>query len=216
MKDFYLINASPRNHGNSARMLEAFSEGIKSVLSSEEAFEIHWINLYELTYKGCYECFLCRKKDSPWYGHCGYPDEIRELLDKIAHADGIVISTPIYFHNVPGELRSFLERLMYPFISYPEGGRQCLAPKKIPVALIYTMNVTEDEMREKKYRDYLWSIENWIRYVFGDEQEILYAFNTYQYSDYSKYEAGAWDLKKKYKKLQMGLKLSLITLNLYQ
>lgn len=194
MKNVYLINASPRKQGSSAAMLTSFADGVRDVIPSEKDCLLHRIALYDFCYQGCRECFLCRRKDSPYYGHCGYPDSIRDLLDAIAHSDGIAIAAPIYFHNIPGELRSFLERLLYPFISYPVGGRTCLAPKAIPVTMIYTMNVTEREMRAKQYRVYLESVENWLRFVFRIEPEIVYAFNTYQFADYEKYEAGAWDL----------------------
>ncbi|NLI53666.1 MAG: flavodoxin family protein [Clostridiales bacterium] len=190
----YAINASPRKKFNSGTMLDHFVQG---VAAAQADIEVVRKNLYELEYRGCCECYRCRTKGGADYGRCGYPDAIRDLLDDMAHADGIVFSTPIYFHNIPGELRSFMERLLYPFISYGEGGRSCIAPRKIRTAFIYTMNVKAQEMQDRGYEHYLASMENWTQYVFGHPPEKVYAFNTYQYADYSKYEAGAWSLEDK-------------------
>ena len=190
----YAINASPRKTGNTGTMLSNFVQG---VTACQGGIEVIRKNLYDLDFHGCLECFRCRTKGGPDYGKCGFPDAIHDLLDDMAHAEGIVFATPIYFHNITGELRCFLERLLYPFISYGAGGRSCIAPRKIRTAFIYTMNVKAQEMQEKGYGQYLASIENWTQFVFGFAPEKIYAFNTYQYKDYSKYEAGAWNLEEK-------------------
>ncbi len=190
----YAINASPRKNFNTGTMLASFIQG---VTANQSGIEVIRKNLYDLDYRGCAECYRCRTKGGADYGRCGYPDGICELLNDMSHADGIVFATPVFFHNIPGELRSFLERLLYPFISYGEGGRSCIAPRKIRTAFIYTMNVKEQEMKDKGYEQYLASMENWTQYVFGYPPEKIYAFNTYQYTDYSRYEAGAWNLEEK-------------------
>ena len=51
---------------------------------------------------------------------------------------------PVYFHDIPGQLRSFMERLLYPYLVY---GKEyySIAPRKMPTAFIYTMNATEEK-----------------------------------------------------------------------
>lgn len=37
---------------------------------------------------------------------------------KCREADGIIFGSPVYFHNITGMMRSFLERLLFPCIAY--------------------------------------------------------------------------------------------------
>jgi hypothetical protein len=59
--------------------------------------------------------------------------------------------------------------------------------------MIYTMNVTEQRMREMKYAENLAAAENYLESVFSAKSQIINAFNTYQFTDYSKYRAGYWN-----------------------
>lgn len=49
---------------------------------------------------------------------CVYKDALSPILDKAAAADIIVIGSPICFGYPTEEVRSFMERLMFPVMSY--------------------------------------------------------------------------------------------------
>lgn len=190
----YAINGSPRKNFNTAQLLQAFLEGTKSVSNN---LETSLINLYDLNYKGCTECYACKLKNGKSYGQCAYPDEIRDLLKDIAQADVIAFGSPIYFYDITGELRSFLERLFYPFTAFKKNSPRVIAPKAIRTAFIYTMNVTEQEMRYCQYSKNLSATLQWTQHIFRYRPEILYAYNTYQYQDYDRYVADLWDIADK-------------------
>ncbi|EXG84562.1 NADPH-dependent FMN reductase [Clostridium sp. ASBs410] len=190
----YAINGSPRKNFNTATMLNNFLEGAKSYSKSVET---QMINLYDYDYKGCTECYMCKLKEGKSYGSCGYPDSIKDLLREVSLADGIAFGSPIFFHNISGELRCFLERLFYPYTAYKRGGARVIAPKQIHTAFIYTMNVTKEDMQEQGYLQNLTSTENWAQHIFGYKPEVIYANFTYQYYDYSKYVADLWDVDRK-------------------
>lgn len=182
----YAINGSPRKKWNTATMLENFCKGADAAGAETET-----IHLYDLNFKGCVSCNVCKRK-GPLYGKCGYKDELSPILEMLAVADGIAFASPIYFHDITAQLRGLLERLFFQYHSLDEGGSS-LAPKKIPTAMIYTMNVTEDRMREDKYPENLSATELYLQYTFFYDVDILYAFDTYEFDDYSKYHASYWN-----------------------
>ncbi len=180
---FYLINGSPRKNWNTAQLLEKAGEGIQSKIG--ETAEIEVINIYDLTYSGCKSCFSCKRLNGKKYGDCGIKDDLTELLPKLWDADGIIFGSPIYFSDVTGMLRSFIERFLFPKLVYSttEGP---LSDKRMPTAMIYTMNVTE-EFCQENYDFTLDSLETVIGNMFT-KPYTLKAFNTYQFNDYSKYK----------------------------
>lgn len=128
---------------------------------------------------------------------CGYIDEIHNLLIEVSNADIVVFGSPIFFYDITGELRSFIERLFYPFTAFKRGGKRVIAPKTIRTAFIYTMNVKEEEMKYSGYEQNLLAMHGWTAHVFGFTPEILYAYNTYQYKNYELYVADLWDVEGK-------------------
>lgn len=190
----FAINGSPRKNWNTAQMLENFLEG-----ASSTAFEIEaeTVNLYDLDYKGCCGCGACKLKYGKSYGKCAQHDDISKLLERMADADIIVFGSPIYYAGVTGELRSFLERFLYPFTSFQKIGGRTIAPKNIRTAFIYTMNVTEESAEKLGYRTLLAPLEGTVKRTFGYEPEVINAYFTYQYFDYDKYVSDLWDAEAK-------------------
>lgn len=188
-KQIYIVNGSPRKNWNTSRMCKSFAEGAES-----KGIDAEIINLYDINFKGCKSCFACKLKDGKSFGRCAYPDELIPILDKISNADGLVLASPIYFCDVTGVMRCFLERLAFPFFEYKDG-YPSIAPKKFPTAVIYTMNVTEnisDKMNLNMMEKFEWVIES----VFTKPVRIC-AYDTYQFNDYSKYEVECFDVTHK-------------------
>ncbi|MCK4985328.1 MAG: flavodoxin family protein, partial [Desulfobacterales bacterium] len=133
------FNGSPRKKWNTATLLEKALEGAAS-----QGAETELIHLYEIDFKGCISCFACKTKGGKSYGRCAVEDDLRPILKKVLQADAIILGSPIYFGTVSGEMRSFMERLLFPYRPYADerDPRQSLFPKKIPTGFIYTMNVT--------------------------------------------------------------------------
>ena len=111
------INGSPRKKWNTATLLEHALEGAAS-----QGTETELVHLYDLDYKGCTSCFACKLKNGKSYGRCAMHDGLSSLLDRIASADALILGSPIYFGNVTGEMRSFMERLFFPNHLHPPPG----------------------------------------------------------------------------------------------
>ena len=180
----YAINGGPRKKHNTVKLLQAALDGAAAA-SCNEAVETEMIHLYDLAYKGCVSCFSCKRKGGKSYGHCAVKDDLAPVLEKLSQADGLIFGSPIYFGNVTGMLRSFLERLLFPFFVYDKE-YSSLAPKRMPTAFIYAMNVSRAEMEQYGYLQNLKGMETFAGRLFGEPQ-VLHACNTYQFDDYSKY-----------------------------
>jgi multimeric flavodoxin WrbA len=173
------INGSPRKKWNTATLLEKALEGAASVGAETEL-----VNLYDLDFKGCMSCFACKLKDGKSYGKCAMKDGLTPVLDKIADVDVLLLGSPIYFGTVTGEMRSFMERLLFQYLTYtvPPGS---LFDRKILTAFIYTMNMPEHMMEEHHYPVHIGLNETLLTRIFG-HAESLCSFETLQFEDYDK------------------------------
>lgn len=186
MKNVIAINGSPRKNKNTAELLKS---ALKGAASSGANTEI--VNLYDLNFKGCVSCFACKLKNGKSYGKCAYKDELSPVLEKIEKADALILGSPVYFGNVTGEMRCFIERLLFPYLVY-DANYSSLNKNKIPTAFIYTMNVPEDLMNEWNYPATLGVLEKYIARNFAS-CESLYVTDTKQFDDYSKYICEVFD-----------------------
>jgi hypothetical protein len=93
-----------------------------------------------------------------------------------------------------------MERLVFPFFTYTDPP-QSLFPKKIPTGFIYTMNVTEELMKEWGYELVFGNHQRLLQMVFG-ASESLCSCDTYQFKDYSKVVADRFDPEKKARRRQ--------------
>ena len=184
MKKVYAINGSPRKNKNTAQMLDKALDGVKSAFPNEEIITER-INLFDLNFTSCKSCFACKRKDEKFLRTCALKDDLSPVLEKLKDADGLIIGSPIYYRTITGQLHSFYERLFFPYMLYKEG-YPTLVEKKIPTACIYTMNVDEKGMNDFGITPHIKIWEDFLTQYFS-KPLTAYAFNTYQFDDYSKY-----------------------------
>lgn len=187
------FNGSPRKNWNTATLLKKALDGAAS-----KGAETELIHLYDLDYKGCLSCFACKTKGGKSYGRCAAVDDLTPILKKVEEADAVIFGSPIYFGSLSGMMRSFLERLMFPYTVYilPY---QSIFPRKIKTGFIYTMNITEEQIKEYGYKEFLNRTEITAGMLFG-ACESLYSYDTYQFEDYSKVVADRFDHEEKAKR----------------
>ena len=190
MKKIIIIDGGPRKNFNTASMLQKFAEGASSV---GEGIEVKTVRLYGLDYKGCMSCMACKIKGKA-SNVCKFRDSLTPILEDIADADGLVLGSPIYFGDVTGQMRTFLERLTFPWLSYND--YSMTAPKRMPVVLVETMNGTPEMNNSQGYG----SMEYCIKSALGDPERLI-AYNTYQVKNYDRYELAGFseEAKRKYR-----------------
>ena len=180
------INGSPRKNWNTAILLQKALDGAVSQGAETEMF-----HLYELNYKGCISCFSCKTKDGKSYGMCAIKDDLTPILRKVGEVDAIILGSPIYFGTVTGEMKSFMERLMFPYITYTDPPGTILS-RKIRTGFIYTMNVPEEMGNNLGYGRYFDANGMTLEMIFGSSEKLC-SYDTYQFEDYSKYVSSLFD-----------------------
>ena len=174
------INGSPRKTWNTAKLLTQALAGAAS-----QGADTELVRLYDLDFKGCTSCFACKLIDGPSNGRCALKDELTPVLRQIEDdAEALILGTPVYFGSQSGEMRSFLERLLFAPLVYADPPRTAF-PRRIRTGMIYTMNAPQAAIVALGYEALFRSTEATLARILG-ESETLCSYDTYQFPDYSK------------------------------
>ena len=108
MKKILVLNGSPRKERSGTLVLtKHFVEGIEST----GAFETEFINIADLNITPCKGCFHCWKTYAK--GECAIKnDDVPAIRAKIDEADFVVVSMPLYYFGMPGQVKILLDRLL--------------------------------------------------------------------------------------------------------
>jgi multimeric flavodoxin WrbA len=218
------INGSPRKQGNTATLLNKALAGAASLGAETEI-----VNLYDIDYKGCQSCYACKLKGGKSYGKCAQQDGLTPVLERIRKADVLIMGSPLYLAMISGEMKTFLERFMYPYVKYSITPPRSLFPGKPSIGFIYTMGQSEDGMRAMGYD---WQIKacqtllDWLAFEdMSGKTESLVVNDTYMFDDYSKYDDTAHNVEAKEKRrrevfpvdcdkaFEMGIRLAKLSEN---
>jgi len=187
------VNGSPRKKWNTATLLQKALDGATSRGAAAEL-----VHLYGIDFKGCVSCFACKTKSGRSYGRCAVKDGLAPLLEQIAAADVLILGSPIYLGTVTGEMRSFMERLLFPYLTYtdPPGS---VFPGRLRTAFIYTLGVDEALAEARGFGNHFALNASLLQLIFG-YTETLCSYDTYQFDDYAKYVAPRWNAEAKAKR----------------
>lgn len=184
------INGSPRKNWNTHILLDKALEGAASKGAKTEL-----VHLYDLNYKGCIGCLECKRKAGASIGKCAVNDDLKPLLERIEICDALILGSPIYFNEVTGMMRSFMERLLFQYLSYDKD-RKPLFDRRIKTAFLYTMNVPESSLPQIGYDDKFKVNAALLERTLGPSQ-ILVSTETCQVEDYDKYNMTMFDAKQR-------------------
>ena len=179
------INGSPRKGWNTDTLLKKALEGAASV-----GAETEMVYLYDLKFRGCVSCMACKLRKEPRPCRCIQRDDLTDVLDHLHEADAVIMGSPIYFSEITGELRSFLERFLFQYLNYDDYSKPLSSHKK--TAMVYTMNCPEAWFPQVGYNELFQRYENMLKRFFG-HCETLYATETLQVKDYSRYHIESMD-----------------------
>jgi multimeric flavodoxin WrbA len=97
------FNGSPRKNGNTHFMIETVFEELRA-----HGIETKEINVAQKPIHGCMVCGKCRENKD---GHCAIKnDSLNEWVDEIKDADAVILGSPVYFADITGQMKSFIDR----------------------------------------------------------------------------------------------------------
>ncbi|WP_419778977.1 flavodoxin family protein [Maridesulfovibrio sp.] len=100
-----VINGSGRKKGNSHTIVKALCDN----LSQDAEVKIH--ELPGMKYSGCIGCMSCKGKAE----RCVIMDDLTPVYEEIHESDVVVLSSPVYFGDVNGQVKLFIDRLYHLF-----------------------------------------------------------------------------------------------------
>lgn len=99
-KKVLIISASNRMHSNSDILAQEVQKG-----ASDAGNDVELVNLKGKNIGFCQGCLACQKTLK-----CVIKDDMNELVEKVQKADVLVLATPIYYYEMSGQLKTFLDR----------------------------------------------------------------------------------------------------------
>lgn len=99
-KKVLILSASPRKAGNSDLLCDQFLRGAEEAGHWAEKIFLRDQNIGYCT--GCEACYNTHR--------CVQKDDMAQILDKMVHADVIVMATPVYFYTMDGQMKTLIDR----------------------------------------------------------------------------------------------------------
>ena len=100
MKKVLIVSSSLRVGSNSEILAHEAENGAR-----DAGCEVEFITLKDKTINFCRGCLACQN-----LGKCVLKDDMENLINKVQNADVIIYATPIYYYEMCGQLKTFLDR----------------------------------------------------------------------------------------------------------
>ena len=101
-----VLNGSPRPHGNTAAMVEAFRKG-----AEENGHAVTVVNVCHRKIAGCLACEYCHQEGSGHERQCAQKDDMQAVYPLLDEAEMIVLASPVYYHGFSGQLQCAINRI---------------------------------------------------------------------------------------------------------
>ena len=98
-----IINGSPRLNGNSTKLINEMVS-----IFNKENVEVDIYQIGNKDIRGCMACGYCYT-----HGQCVFKDDVNDLAKRFELADGLIITSPVYYGSANGSVISLLDRLFF-------------------------------------------------------------------------------------------------------
>ncbi len=99
-KNILIISSSLRGGSNSEILAYEVLRG-----AEDAGNQAKLISLKDKTINFCKGCLACQKTEN-----CIIRDDMNEMVEKVKNADVLIFVTPIYYYEMSGQLKTFLDR----------------------------------------------------------------------------------------------------------
>lgn len=146
------------------KLIEAAHEA-----AMEKGADVEFINIAKLNIKGCLGCTECKKDQTTF---CCQKDDMAGLYTKLNEADVILLGSPVYFGDITGQNKCFVDR-MYAYLG-PAGSR--LKKGKQEHSVKNSLN------KEQLLFFILWTLNSFFHKVpkLKSQKDIQYTFLRYR------------------------------------
>lgn len=97
-----VITGSPRKHGNSLAMTDAFIKEAEKCGHTIRRFDAVSMNI-----RGCRACMTCYKTGKA----CSFNPEFDVIATSILESDAIVFTMPVYWYTIPAQIKGVIDCL---------------------------------------------------------------------------------------------------------
>ena len=106
MSKVLVISTSLRTKSNSDILTERLIAGAR-----DAGHDVEYISLKGKEIKFCIGCLVCQKTQK-----CVLKDDAIKIAEKVKNADSLVFTTPIYYYEMSGQMKTLLDRMnpLYP------------------------------------------------------------------------------------------------------
>lgn len=99
-KKVFILSSSLRPDSNSERLAREAGRG-----ALEAGHDVEVLSLAGRDINYCKGCMACHR-----LLYCPIQDDANDLIKKVQEADVIIFATPIYYYDISGQLKTFLDR----------------------------------------------------------------------------------------------------------
>ncbi|MBI5190356.1 MAG: flavodoxin family protein [Nitrospirae bacterium] len=131
------ILGSARRGGNTELLMKEALRGA--------GVEAEVLDLAELNYVGCQGCKACRQAGADG---CMFQDDMQMLYDKMKEADALILGSPVYYGEVTGQMKSFMDR----WYALRDGDRRLRLPAGKKALFILVQGADGDDRYESAVR----------------------------------------------------------------
>lgn len=129
MSKILFITSSWRKKSNSACLAAHAAAG-----AEKNGHEATVVDIARLNIGPCRGCLACQKSKS---GRCVTQDDMNQFYPLLEEADAIIFVSPVYWFNLCGQIKQFIDRCYALALKETPEGTTCFGGKKIGVVLAY-------------------------------------------------------------------------------
>ena len=112
-----VITGSPRRHGNTFAMVDAFTAAAEAKGHEVVRFDAAMMNI-----GGCRACMTCYKTGKA----CSFDDDFNTIAPHILDADAVVYAMPVYWYSIPAQVKGVIDRVFSLVIGGKDvAGKRC-------------------------------------------------------------------------------------------
>lgn len=143
-----VINGATREGGNTDTIINLFAEGAHAA-----GLHTDYISLRNLTIADCIGCCTCLRESK-----CHFEDDMTGLRQKIIDSSVLVFASPLYFCEVTGLMKTFIDRL---YFFYHDVNKKMIAGKRVIIITTLGEKETgfETEIIEESYKRLLKALD---------------------------------------------------------